>query len=222
MYWHTPLTLAARFADLMGGVCRVLWQQGPRSREPASVVELVVLRVRRMWTRLTGVSEKMRAGTLLPAKAATRRRVARPRPAVAADRPRLPTRSFGWLIRMVPEPHHLVAWRMPLEELLADPETVAMVGISAQAGRLLRPLCRMLAVDLPEYLQLPARPRRKRPPRPPRVLTPEQRDAKLAKMGRLAYAQVINPEIYGKPNGCRPPNRIGYGRPKPLIKRDPY
>ena len=204
MYWSTSLTLAAKFADLMGGVCRALSQQGPRRRSPAPVVELVMLRLHRMWTRLTGLAEKLRAGTL---------------PARTAPRPRLPTPSPGWLIQMVPETHLINAWRYPLEELLADPETVALVAASAQAGRLLRPLCSMLMVEPPAYLRLPPRPRR---PKVVRVLTPAQRDAKLAKMGRLAYAQVINPEIDGKPNGCRPPNKIGYGRPKRLIKRDPY
>jgi len=39
----------------------------------------------------------------------------------------------------------------------------------------------------------------------------------------MAYANIINPEDEGEhnPRALRPPNRIGYGRQKRLIKRDP-
>jgi len=224
MYWSTPLTLTAKFADLMGGVCRAVGVQAAwvRTAGPA-MVELVFKRLTRMWTRLTTLTEAQRMGTLRPI-APRRPRPGRPRPALAADRPRLPPQRFGWLIRTVPEKHLLAFWRGPLEELLADPETIALAAAGPRAGRLLRPLCAMLAVDLPDYLKLPPRPRRPRPPRPPRVLTPEQRDAKFERRSRMAYAHWVNPEDEGEhdPRALRPPNRIGYGRQKRLIKRDPY
>ena len=220
MYWSTPLTLTAKFADLMGGVCRALGVQAKWVRSAGPVAGLIFDRLRRMWTRLITLAEKQRMGTLRP-RAPARPRTARPRPAPAADRPRLPPQRFGWLLKTAPETHLLVAWRGPLEELLADPETIALAAAGPQAGRLLRPLCAMLAVELPEYLRLPPRPRRPRPPRIARPLTPEQLDAKVARMGRLAYAQLINPEVDGKPNGSRPPNRIGYGPTPRYPKPDP-
>ena len=48
-----------------------------------------------------------------------------------------------------------------------------------------------------------------------RPLTPEQVDAKVARMSSLAYGNMVNPND-PDPLGIRPPNRIGYGRPKPL------
>ena len=44
------------------------------------------------------------------------------------------------------------------------------VQAAPQAGRLLRPLCRMLGLIVPDYLRLPARPKSpaKAPPLPPK------------------------------------------------------
>jgi hypothetical protein len=120
----------------------------------------------------------------------------------------------------VPETHHLNYWRGPFDELLADPETVAMAATAPQqTGRIVRPMCRMLGMKPPPYLQLPRRPRRPRPPPAKKPLTPEQVDAKVARMSRMAYANMINPND-PDPSGIRPPNRIGYGRPKPFPKPD--
>jgi hypothetical protein len=56
-----------------------------------------------------------------------------------------------------------------LEKLVEDPELQALVAAAPQLGRVLRPLCHMLAVKLPPWLRLPRRPRRpveKHPPAP--------------------------------------------------------
>jgi hypothetical protein len=217
MYWNTPLTLSARLVDLIGAVCRVIGLQTAWGRADVRVVALIQIRLMRWRTRVMALADKVRAGTL-PAKAVARPRAATPRPADKPDKPeqpRLPPQRFGWILRAVPEPWHVAFWRGPLEELLADPETIALVAAAPQAGRYLRPMCWSLAVELPEYL---------RRPRPARPLTPEQRDARSAKMGRMAWARFVNPEDEGEhdPRALRPPNRIGYGRSKPLIKRDPY
>ncbi|MBV8526338.1 MAG: hypothetical protein JOY71_30215 [Acetobacteraceae bacterium] len=55
---------------------------------------------------------------------------------------RLP-RGFGWLLRMVPES---AAYAGQVEQLLADPEMAALLAESAEAGCILRPLCRMLGI----------------------------------------------------------------------------
>ena len=44
----------------------------------------------------------------------------------------------------------------PFERLLADPEMAHLVAAAPQAGRILRPFCRMLRVKRPAYLR-PAR-----------------------------------------------------------------
>ena len=47
----------------------------------------------------------------------------------------------------------------------ASPDTRALVEAAPQAGRLLRPLCRALAIDPPAWLRLPGTPEPP-PPRP--------------------------------------------------------
>jgi hypothetical protein len=56
----------------------------------------------------------------------------------------------GWLIRRC-------GWQAAgcgsqLRQLLAEPEMAALLLAAPQAGRLFRPLCRMLAVELPPEL----------------------------------------------------------------------
>ena len=60
------------------------------------------------------------------------------------------------------------AW---LHYFLQRDDMPAFLAAVPRAGRLLRPLCHMLGVPLPEYLKLPPRPRkpRARKPRTPRA-----------------------------------------------------
>ncbi|MBV8095574.1 MAG: hypothetical protein JO110_20555 [Acetobacteraceae bacterium] len=53
--------------------------------------------------------------------------------------------GFGWLIRLVPG---AAAYAGQVEHLLADAEMAALLAEVPQAGRILRPLCRMLAIRL--------------------------------------------------------------------------
>jgi hypothetical protein len=64
--------------------------------------------------------------------------------------PRLP-RVDGWLVWLVPEAS---VYGSQLQHMLADPEMKALLAASPQAGRILRPLCRMLGIDpSPEMLK---------------------------------------------------------------------
>lgn len=65
------------------------------------------------------------------------------RPSPAARPPRLPT-GFAWLIRLAQE---TAIFGSQLRHLLADPDMAALLAASPQAGRLLRPVCRMLGID---------------------------------------------------------------------------
>ncbi len=84
-------------------------------------------------------------------------------PTTTPARPRLPARR-GWVVRILGwEASGLAA---PLRDLLGRPETLALLATAPTAARTLRPLCRMLGVDLPPQLQLPphqSRPSRARP-----------------------------------------------------------
>ena len=90
----------------------------------------------------------------------------RDRPRKASPRKRPFPEPFGWLLK-------LGTWRVApykgqLEALLADPGMQELLRKAPQAGRLLRPLCRMLALE-PDPAILPPppkRPPRARPPAP--------------------------------------------------------
>ena len=56
-------------------------------------------------------------------------------------------RRFGWLV--LAGGHQAASVGSQLQAVLNAPEMVALLAASAQAGRILRPLCRALAVELP-------------------------------------------------------------------------
>jgi len=128
-----------------------------------ALIKLIWRRLRRMSRRFAAILAQFRAGALV--QAGTLPEAAAVRPA-GSPRPREPWRRFGWVI-------YAVSWfvwvrHYELEEMLEDPETVALVAAAPQAGSVLRPLCQMLAVKPPDWLRLPLRPRRRvvKPPPP--------------------------------------------------------
>ncbi|MCC6719456.1 MAG: hypothetical protein IT555_16360 [Acetobacteraceae bacterium] len=133
------------------------------------------------WTRLGRMAQRFER-LYLRWKSATLPIARPPRPArpptmrAPTMRPptmRLPTRR-AWLV--VPLRHHGAAYACQLEVLLADPEFPAFIAAAPQAGRILRPLCRMLGLTPPAPLRLP--------PRPPRRYTPRARPAPAEKPPR--------------------------------------
>jgi len=117
-----------------------------------------------LWSRLRHVSQRLAALAARAAagRALTRRRHVAPlapaRRAPPAPWPRLP-HKFAWLVRLVPE---AACYGGQLRHLLSEPEMAALLAASPQARRLLRPLCRMLAVAPPHAV-----PRAKLPPPDP-------------------------------------------------------
>ncbi len=59
-------------------------------------------------------------------------------------------RRFGWLVQA--GGHQAAGFGAQLQAVLNTPDMVALLAASPQAGRMLRPLCRALAVDLPGRL----------------------------------------------------------------------
>jgi len=77
--------------------------------------------------------------------------------------PRLP-RDFGWLLRLTPGDHWVRGYRGYIEQWLSAPELLAVIEAAPrQAGRILRPLCRILGIPLPPFLRLPPRDKRASP-----------------------------------------------------------
>ena len=85
-------------------------------------------------------------------------------------RPRFPRRP-GWLCAVSID---TVAAGSQLQHLLNDPEMTALLAATPALVRLLRPLCRMLAVVVPGTPPAPERPRAPRAPRPPRPPRPRK------------------------------------------------
>ena len=111
-------------------------------------IERLLLRYRagRLWRRSPRVGE--------PVKRASK----------AGRGPSLP-RKCAWLVEV--GKHQAVCYGLQLQHLLSDPEMVALLEAAPQAKRILRPLLRALAVDLP-WTVTPPRPPKPRKPRQPR------------------------------------------------------
>jgi hypothetical protein len=177
----TPaLSPSERFNCLIEGLFDDIATRAANGWFPLAPVELVLIKL--IWRRLRGMSRRFaailarfHAGTLaqagpqagtLPEAGSAPRSPAAARPD-GLPRPQEPSRRFGWVI-------HAVSWfvmvrHYELEEMLEDPETAAQVAAAPQFGRVLRPLCRMLAVKPPAWLRLPRRARRcvvQHPPAP--------------------------------------------------------
>ena len=111
------------------------------AREPAltALLGLVWSRVARMAARLERLVALWRVGKL-PKARASRAGIARP----TGVRVRYPT-TPGWLAAEVWEAR---AYGSQLAHALTEAEMVAFLAAVPQAGRILRPLCRMLGVGV--------------------------------------------------------------------------
>ena len=92
--------------------------------------------------------------------------------ATAGRGPALP-RRFGWLV--IAGKHEAACYGSQLQTVLNTPEMSALLEASPQARRVLRPLCRALAVELPWTVTPPRPPR----PRKPRAARPKPEPFKI-------------------------------------------
>jgi hypothetical protein len=145
---------------IIGGLCEAVARRISADRTAGPLILLIDARLRRLVARFTSLAARFQAGKLRP----PRHRKPQPRP--PRERQRLLPESFGWLIRFVP--YQAACFGSQLQHQLSQPEMVALIEAAPQAGRILRPLCRMLAVPLPPSLRLPPRPPKPRKPKPPR------------------------------------------------------
>ena len=147
-----PRTPAERFAGILAWLNRALAAAAAKNRLMAPLILLLWPRLNRLAARFASLAARVAAGTAAP------RRRTSPRPASARPRKpyaRLP-RRFGWLLRL--EREAAAAAGSQLQHLLTDPEMADILAAAPQAGRLLRPLCRMLGVRPPVVLAPPPRP----------------------------------------------------------------
>ncbi len=184
----TARSPAERFTGILAWLNRALAAAAVRNKAAAPLILLLWPRLNRLAARFTRLAARVAAGTATP-----RRRISL---SLTSTRPRKPyarlPRRFGWLLRL--EREAAAAAGSQLRHLLTDPEMADILAAAPQAGRLLRPLCRMLGVQPPPALALPPRPRAPRRPAaagPPRA-TPAPRP-------RAA------PEPGVRPRACGPP-----------------
>ena len=148
---------------------------------PGPVWSLVWYRLSRLQSRLSRLYARWQSNTLPKPrirKATTRRDSAQmppqrisefPHPGTPlVDAPKRLPEGHGWVVKRIPEAGPSAG---ALHDLLQQPHTRDFVQAAPQAARLLRPLCRMLAIDQPDWLKLPPRPRA---PRKPRARTPRR------------------------------------------------
>ncbi len=129
-------------------------------------------RVSAIHLRLERLLARFLAGKLQPAvpRVATSGQSApepsAPEPSAARQAYLLMPRKSGWLLDA--GKHHAAYFTHQLHALLSTPEMAALLEAAPQAKRMLRPLCRALAVDLPWAVTPPRtpRPRQPRAPRP--------------------------------------------------------
>ena len=190
-----PFSLPSHFQDAFAAIIRALCMglAGRYSRpnnfpQPLFVALHTFLssRIR----RFASLVARVRAGTI-------RIRPSRPR---SARPPRPPayylSHRRGWLLPVIPG---AIAYASQLNHLLAQPDMAELIARAPTLGRLLRPLARMLAMDLPAALQRPAsvraarpKPEKPKPPLPDHTL-PSRRPSIVVRGTRLSR-RVFGPD----------------------------
>ncbi len=148
-----PPTPAERFATLIQWLGRAVVAMMGGDRLPLQLIALITDRLRRGNQLFARIAALVGAGRYRP-----RQGGAAPRPGQKPPPPDKLPRTFGWLLKLVPE---AVQYRGQLEHLLRDPDMVALLEAApVPMRRALRPLCRMLGLPTPPILAPPAATRR--------------------------------------------------------------
>ena len=188
--------LAEQFGRILDGLGRAVaarmatpWPQLPAYRRPLRGRPMVPLFLL-LWTRLRRIVARFEA---LVARAESGRLAQPPLRPVGPPRPawtgqRLP-RGIGWLIPLLPAV--AAGYGSQLQHLLSQPEMKILLDAEPQAGRLLRPLCRMLAIP------------------------PPARRAPRDKAPAVTVPATSASEGSGVSDRARPPPRADKGRPGP-------
>ncbi len=190
--------LAHTFGLIIEGLCQMLAGPTP-DRPPAAPFLLVWNWLRRTARRFAALAARVQAGTLSP----PRRRTKNPDPNPGQDpdkphpdkprqrQPALP-QNYAFLIKLVP--YKAACFGSQLQHLLSQPEMQALLEAEPKRfGRLLRPLCRMLAIPLPEVLRLPPRPRKPRPKKPEPAGPPPDPDEVARRLPRWPNGTLKRP-----------------------------
>jgi hypothetical protein len=166
---------------IVAGLQKAAAARAGRDHAVAPLVMLLWTRLARLTARFDALVARLTAGHLPAGRPAApgrpRTRPARKAPAAAL---RLP-RSHTWLIRLLPG--EAASYGCQLQALLADPAMAALLAAAPEAGRILRPLCRLLAIAPEGSLALPSAAGKPAPkPRPAKPAPPPESGPTLAQM----------------------------------------
>ena len=155
--------LAGRLAPTIKGLIQAFGNVAVQRPALAPILRLLYLRLFALVGRIDRLATKFRDGTL------PKPRHRAPKSPTAPNSERLPALRLpsgrGWLFHIA---QRVAQWAPNVEIYVNHPEIIALAAAAPQAGRLLRPLCRLLLVPIPEHLRLPPRARKPRKPRPPK------------------------------------------------------
>jgi hypothetical protein len=100
-------------------------------------------------------------------------------------------RKFGWLVQA--GGYQAAGYGLQLQTVLNTPEMAELLATSEQARRVLRPLCRALAIELPwviDKIRMPRPPRQRKPrPKPEPFLIPLPRGV-LSAARRQGFGKI--------------------------------
>jgi len=134
------------FSLILSGLQAAIAARAARDRRLTVLLVAVWGRIARMGARLERLVALWRAGNLPVARPARAKRIR-----VASARPAYPT-APGWLVRELG--YEVMAFGSQLQHLLTEAECAAFLAAVPQAGRVLRPLLRMLgAAPLPAVVR---------------------------------------------------------------------
>jgi len=179
---------------IVAGLQKAAAARAGRDHAAAPLVMLLWTRLARLTARFDALVARLAAGhspagrPAAPARPCTRS--ARKAPAAGL---RLP-RGRAWLIRLLPG--EAASYGCQLQALLADPQMAALLAAAPEAGRILRPLCRLLAITPEGLLALPSAAGKPAPkPRPAKPAPPPEPPSAIS----LIWAALT-----GQPPGVTP------------------
>ena len=145
-------SLSQRLTLVVQALRAAIAAHAARDRATVAVAWLVWPYLNRLAARFTALAARVQAGKVAGAVAVARA-TSRPRAAPETRHPRPPglPQGFAWLARLTPS---ILPLRSQVCHLLGDPELAALLVAAPQAGRILRPLCRMLGIEAgPDFPQ---------------------------------------------------------------------
>ena len=162
-------SLSQRLTLVVQALRAAIAAHAARDRAAVAVAWLVWPYLNRLAARFAALTLRVQAGKVAAAPT-TRLRAAAEVPRLQVPRPRPPAlpQGFAWLARFAPG---ILPLRSQVCHLLGDPELAALLAAAPGAGRILRPLCRMLGIEAGPGFP-PALFQRPDPPPPPDPLPP--------------------------------------------------